>query len=156
MAHNGDDMQIRPISSGDLRDILALNYAPLIKERDTIYLLIAQDHGRYSYIARDADGEALGVVLATGASDGSAVFVLKLWVQPKRRSGGVGGALMDRLEAAAEDAGVGRIWLLSTRDAVAFYERRGYARRTDFLHPDAAAYLQDIKKAPVLAKDLQS
>lgn len=146
---------IRPITPADFETLRELTYAPLIKERDTIYLVLAQDHGSFSFLASEGDGEdLLGVLLALGSSDGSAVFVVTLWVVPEKRGAGAGGALVERLESTARQAGVRRIWLLSTVEAVGFYENRGYEQRLDFLDPATARYVRQVKRTPVFVKEL--
>lgn len=51
-----------------------------------------------------------------------------VYVHPDAAREGVGSALLDRLERAASDAGVAGLGLWASKNAVGFYERRGYDR----------------------------
>ena len=153
-------MHIRNLTPADFPGLLQLPYTPLIKERDTIYLILAQDHGRFCFVAEaesknqaNEDEQPLGVLLALGAADVSSVFVLKLWIRADHRGQGIGSQLLDGLEAAAERAGVRRIWLLATDSALDFYQERGYSQSLNTLAPEAARYVREIKHTPVLVKE---
>ncbi len=148
-------MRIRPLTPADFQTLWRFSYSPLIKERDTIYLLLSQDHPRFSFLAIDERDQPRGALLALVSADGRSIFVIALWVDPAYRGRGIGGGLLERFETAARESGVRRVWLLSTREAVDFYRRRGYRQRTDFLHPEAAAYVEQVKRTPVLVKDLE-
>ncbi len=155
-------MHIRNLTPADFPGLLQLPYTPLIRERDTIYLILAQDHGRFCFVAEaeseaknpaNEDEQPLGVLLALGAADVSSVFVLKLWIRADHRGQGIGSRLLDGLEAAAGRAGVRRIWLLATDNALNFYQERGYSQSLNTLAPEAARYVREIKHTPVLVKE---
>ncbi len=151
-------MLIRNLTPADFPGLLQLPYTPLIKERDTIYLIMAQDHGRFCFVAEaknkaNDDEQPLGVLLALGAADVSSVFVLKLWIRADHRGQGIGSRLLDGLEAAADQAGVRRIWLLATDSALDFYQGRGYRQSLNTLAPEAARYVREVKGTPVLVKE---
>ena len=159
-------MHIRNLTPADFPGILQLPYTPLIRERDTIYLILAQDHGRFCFVAEaeagaksetknqaNDDEQPLGVLLALGAADVSSVFVLKLWIRADHRGQGIGSRLLDGLEAAAGRAGVRRIWLLATDSALDFYQERGYSQSLNTLAPEAARYVREVKGTPVLVKE---
>jgi ribosomal protein S18 acetylase RimI-like enzyme len=150
------NITIRHLRAEDFPAIARINYAPLIRERDTIYLVLAQDHRRFSFVAQDATGRLQGVALGLGAADASAVFLLNLWLAPAARHQGVGSMLMDCVEDAAARAGAQRVWMLSTDPAVDFYRRRGYRQTTDFLAGAAADYVARVKATPVLMKHLEA
>ena len=155
-------MHIRNLTPADFPGLLQLPYTPLIRERDTIYLILAQDHGRFCFVAEtkseannqaNEDEQPLGVLLALGAADVSSVFMLKLWIRADYRGQGIGSRLLDGLEAAANRAGVRRIWLLATDSALDFYQERGYSLSLNTLAPEAARYVREVKGTPVLVKE---
>ena len=79
-------------------------------------------------IARDAHGRALGCG-AFRPLDGSVAEVKRMLARPGTT--GVGSAVLGFLEAEAARLGFAQLWLetrLVNARAVAFYERRGYAR----------------------------
>lgn len=84
-------------------------------------------------VARDA-GTIVGFVtygLATGAyeSDATRGMVHNVWVDPERRGGGVGAALLARAEADLADRGADVVALevmADNEDARRFYRREGY------------------------------
>lgn len=60
-----------------------------------------------------------------------AAEVKRLYVRPAYRGGGVAAALMDALEAGAQESGYSELYLDTKddlADAIRFYERRGYER----------------------------
>ena len=84
-------------------------------------------------VARDAQGRALGCgalrpLVAAGA-DGNVAEIKRMFAVPG--TSGVGSAVLAFLEAEAVRLGYAQAWLETRRvnvRAVAFYERRGYAR----------------------------
>lgn len=83
-------------------------------------------------IARDDDGEALGFAsysrLWPAAGADVSLFLKELFVREGHRRRGVGGQLLDAVEAAASTAGSSRLEWTGDADnavALAFYEARG-------------------------------
>ncbi|MFJ9893580.1 GNAT family N-acetyltransferase [Streptomyces sp. NPDC091280] len=82
-------------------------------------------------IARDDDGEALGFAsyskLFPAAGADMSLFLKELFVRERARRQGVGGQLMDAVEAAAAAVGSRLEWLADVDNpaALAFYEARG-------------------------------
>lgn len=84
---------------------------------------IAAD-GLRLWVNRGADGTLEGCAgLERCGTDG---LLRSVAVVPDRRGGGLGGRLVETVEAAARAAGLGRLYLLTTGDAALFL-RHGYA-----------------------------
>jgi putative acetyltransferase len=103
---------------------------------DEIFTMTAEELDRPGltfYVARDAQGRALGCVARQDAQD--YVEVKRLFVPSEGRGKGVARALMARLEADARARGCYRV-LLETAEAlvpaVRLYETLGYVRRGPF------------------------
>jgi GNAT superfamily N-acetyltransferase len=90
-------MEIREINPDDFFLLNQLDWTPLPKERDSIYLILSVDQSGCSFIAEE-NKEFLGVLLATRSADGRSVYVNQLLVSPFARRRGVGGQLLARLE----------------------------------------------------------
>jgi ribosomal protein S18 acetylase RimI-like enzyme len=90
-----------------------------------------------AWIAETPAGEPLGFAQGFGQYptwSGDEVFYLaNLWVNPDRRTGGVGTALMAAVEHHARETGRSRVELLVDRSnpAFAFYRRLGLLERND-------------------------
>lgn len=80
-------------------------------------------HLEHFVVARDAGGAVVGAVGAEVC--GADALLRSLVVAPSRRGGGLGGALVSRLDHAAGAWGVRRWWLLTTT-AEAFFAARGF------------------------------
>ncbi len=80
-------------------------------------------------VAEDAGGIAGFGQLNQADGEVEAVYVL-----PGRQSEGIGGALLRFLEDAARAAGLERLHLSATLNAVPFYERAGYAGEGSTVH----------------------
>lgn len=146
--------RIRRLTPADFGALLEYEWDPLVRERDTIYLFLTQDHSSTSFVAEDDEGGAVGYVVAARSADGRAAFVFHLHVRHDRRGDGIGRALMERLEAAAREAGVERIWLLASGKASRFYTHIGYVQSRDLLDPHAARHVGSVKNASVLVKEI--
>ena len=144
-------MQIRNLRKEDFFLLNQMDWTPLPRERDSIYLFLALDHTDCSFIAEE-DGKILGVLLCTRSSDGKSIYVNHLLVDRKIRKKGVGGKLLQRLHEFAEQAGVERIWLLAYDDLKAYYERHGYREAYEFLSPELKQYLNNQKKSRAFVK----
>lgn len=148
-----EELLVRGLRQGDLRNLLAYDFSPLITERDTIYLIVSRDHGGVSAVA-ELDGKPAGFVLGVRSADGRSVFLLQLHVRRELRRMGIGERLLRELERRAQKLGVERVWLLTTL-ARSFYEKRGYVLDGDVLDPEALAYVLAVKKSLVLSKKLR-
>jgi ribosomal protein S18 acetylase RimI-like enzyme len=151
---SSDICGIRCLTPADFGALLQYDWHPLVRERDTIYLFLTQDHAQMSLVAEESGGEAAGYVIAARSADGKGAFVFHLHVRRGRRRRGIGRALMRRLEANAREMGVERVWLLAGLAAREFYERMGYVRSSSFLEHDAARQVRDVKNASVLVKEI--
>ena len=143
-------LAVRGLRPGDLPGLLAYDFAPLITERDTIYLIVSRDHGGVSAVA-ELDGRVAGFCLGVRSADGRSVFLLQLHVKKELRRRGIGTRLLEELEDRARKLGVRRVWLFTTLTR-SFYEKRGYASSADVLDPEALAYVMSVKKSLVLSK----
>ncbi|MEN3278639.1 MAG: putative acetyltransferase [Massilia sp.] len=96
-------------------------------------------------VAHSCAGHYAPDVLAA-AVDGSAILgyaVLALltdevdaaFVDPAQHGRGIGRVLLAALEADARAAGIGRLFLSASLNAVPFYERAGFAAVREELHP---------------------
>ena len=146
-------MRIRNLRKEDFFLLNEMDWDPLPKERDSIYLFLALDQGDCSFVAED-DGGFLGVILCTRSADGKSIYVNHLLVVSKARKQGVGGRLIERLHEYAEQAGVERIWLMAYDDLREYYERSGYRESYDFLSPELKEYLLSKKKVYAFVKYL--
>lgn len=84
-------------------------------------------------VARDEDGVALG----TGALSlsGDWAELKRMWVDPAARGKGISKAILADLEVRAAGSGVAVLRLetgVANHEALALYERAGYARREPF------------------------
>ncbi|HET6474827.1 MAG TPA: GNAT family N-acetyltransferase [Thermoleophilia bacterium] len=94
-------------------------------------LKLARDPGLF-LVARDTGGRIVGTVM--GGWDGRRAYVYHLAVAPERRRRGVGGALMDELEARFRGLGAvkAKLQILAENDdSKAFFAGRGYLLETD-------------------------
>ena len=86
------------------------------------------------FVGRDAAGSALGMAALIERPDRTAELK-RMFVHEDARGQGLASALMDRLEAAAAEAGVHTIQLETgplQHAAIALYEKRGYTRIPNF------------------------
>ncbi len=146
------NVTVRPIRPAEIDWLWTLDWNPLPRERDTFYVLALAMQGRWAWLA-EIDREPAGVLLASASDAQSQVYLNHLLVLAPARGRGVGTALMDRLETEAAAAGIRRI-ILFTGDARGFYERRGYAVTTRALPAPIQSFVERVKSALVMAKDL--
>ena len=149
-----EPFRIRRLDASDFGTLLSYDWDPLVRERDTIYLFLTQDHPSMCFVAEDAEGNALGYVIAARSADGRAAFILHVHVRPDARGRGMGRALMERFETSCRAEGLKRIWLLAGKRARGFYERVGYVQSRELLHPEAARHVGSVKNALVLVKGI--
>ena len=146
------ELSVRGLEPGDLPGLLAHDFSPLVTERDTIYLIVARDHGGVSAVA-ELDGKPAGFALGVRSADGKSVFLLQLHVRSELRRRGIGTRLLHELEGRARSLGVERVWLLTTL-ARSLYEKRGYSSSLGVLDPEALRYVRRVKRSLVLSKRL--
>jgi N-acetylglutamate synthase-like GNAT family acetyltransferase len=145
-------VHIKPIRPEQIDWLSGMDWAPLVKERDTFYLLALAMQGRWAFLA-EIDGEPAGLVLASTNDAQSQLYVNHLLVGAAYRGAGVGTALMDRLEQETRAAGIRRVWLM-TVEARGFYERRGYRVADDVLPGPLQRFVERVKRSQVMVKDL--
>ena len=147
-------MQIRPLTQDDFFLLNQMDWSPLPRERDSIYLTIAVGQNACSFIAWE-NHEFLGVILATRSCEGTSIYVNHLLVSELARGQGVGRKLLQRLEQYALDSEVSHIWLLCQDETVNWYEALGYRETSEFLTPGIEVYLRDTKKVHVFLKEFK-
>lgn len=147
-------MRIRNLKQEDFTRLWEMDWSPLIKERDSIYLVIAVDQQGTSFVAEDEDGEWLGVLLVTRSADGASCYVNHLLVKDEARGRGVGSALMERLKEACRSLGIRRIWFLTSEKTRGFYERLGFQVDFSLFCEAAGEYLKERKRTLAMKLDL--
>lgn len=131
-----DDVRIRTAGEGDAeglaRLLTHLGYPTTPAEMAARLEPILPDPAYHTLVA-DAAGELVGMVgVFRGRAysfDAPYARVLSLVVDPARRGGGIGAALMEAAEAWARRVGAGSVHLttaLRREGAHRFYERLGY------------------------------
>ena len=133
-------MTIRNCTQEDFFNLWEMDWGPLPKERDTLYLIWCVDHSELSFVAEDEAGGPLGVLLASRSANGRSCFLNHLLVSSNARGQGVGAALVKRLKDICAALGVQRIWFFTGDKIRPFYEKLGFQVDTSFLHPQLAAY----------------
>ena len=105
----------------------------------TSFRRLVEGDGMYAAIARDDDGQVVGLVhWTTHASTWNPAgycYLEDLFVSPHARGGGVGQALIRHVRKWADDAGCGKVyWLTQETNATAraMYDR--VAESTGFVH----------------------
>ncbi len=147
-------MKIRNLGIDDFFLLNELDWTPLPKERDSIYLLMALEQQPCSFVAQDDDGAFLGILLASQGATGDSIYVNHLLVHEKARGLGLGSKLMAALEGYAGPAGVGRIWLLCESETIEYYQGKGYVESYEFLTPELEQYLLAKKQVHAMAKSM--
>jgi len=144
-------MRIRKLEEKDFFLFNQMDWSPLPKERDSIYLNLTIDQADCSFVAEE-EGEFLGVILCTRSADGQSVYVNHIWVKKEARKKGVGGKLMARLERYAARQGVRRIWLFCWDELIDWYRSQGYRESYSFLSPELKEYVRNVKKVRAFVK----
>jgi putative acetyltransferase len=132
-ATQGDCEAIWTVHVRAIREVCSGSY-PADRIAAWAQLLSPDSYGRalgehFFIVAEDA-----GAILAFGQLDQSKGEVEAVYVRPDCQGQGVGAAILSQLEEAARDAGLKRLQLSSTLNAVPFYERSGYAREGGTVH----------------------
>ncbi|MEP6482185.1 MAG: GNAT family N-acetyltransferase [Rhodoglobus sp.] len=123
---------LEPAAQPDVERLLRLGeeFALSLYPADECFLLPVSElekPGVSVFVAR-LEGEAVGMAALVGRGDGSAELK-RLFVDGRARGQGLAGGLLDAVEQAARDAGVGVIQLETgprSTAAIALYEKRGY------------------------------
>lgn len=147
--------RVRRLTGADFKALMEYDWTPLVVERDTVYLYLLQDHGRYCLAAED-EGGALGYLVAARSADSRAAFIFHVHVRPDRRRRGIGRALVRALEETAARDGVGLVWFLAREEARDFYSELGYRPSHDLLDPEARRYVSKVKRTMAMAKKLSA
>ena len=125
-------MNIRPYQDADAAAVVALwgavlpHPAPHNDPATSLRQKLAV--GRDLFYVADVDGAVVGTVL--GGYDGHRGWVYSLAVLPEHRRGGIGTALVLRLEQDFAERGCLKVNLqvrASNAGVIAFYEKLGYA-----------------------------
>ncbi len=150
--------RVRPLTGADFGALLRYDWSPLVVERDTVFLFLTRDHGRYCLVAEDDEGRALGYLVAARSSDAGegAAFIFQVHVRKPKRRRGIGSALVGELEETARGDGVDLVWFLAREEAQGFYSKLGYRPSGKLLHPEALRYVTDVKRTMVMAKRLSA
>jgi GNAT superfamily N-acetyltransferase len=148
-------MRIRNCTQEDFFKLWEMDWTPLPKERDTIYLILTIEHCGLSFVAEDGHGAWLGVLLASRSTDGDSCFLNHLLVMRPAREKGVGSALVRHLQRICTDIGVRRIWLFTKERNRRFYRRLGFNEDSTLLVPSVAEYTR-AKKGFVMTIHLPS
>ena len=132
---------IRPASAGDRDRIVAdledWGMRPVARLGE-----LYDPAGDPALLAVDADGMQCG--LLTYRIDDRGLEIGTLHAATQRQ--GIGSALVDAAMAAAREAGIARVWLVTTNDnldAIRFYQRRGF--KLSALRPDAVREARKLK-----------
>lgn len=151
----GAYVKIRNCTQKDFFKLQEMDWAPLPKERDTIYLILTIEHAALSFVAEDREGSWQGVLLASRSTDGSSCFLNHLLVMSSSRSKGVGSALVEHLKVRCAEIGIRRIWFFTNQNNRAFYQRLGFEEDSSFLDEPLAEYAR-LHKGLVMAIHVQS
>jgi GNAT superfamily N-acetyltransferase len=136
---------IRNCTQEDFFKLWEMDWAPLPKERDTIYLILTIEHSGLSFVAEGQGGDWQGVLLASRSTDGLSCFLNHLLVMSPVRSQGVGSALIEHLKDRCTEIGVRRIWFFTNENNRRFYQRLGFEEDSSFLEPSLAEYARSHK-----------
>ena len=137
-------MRVREATSGDASAVLALHREAILARGPGAYdgdqvaaWAERDDPSRYpigdpnhEFVVCEVDDE----VIAFGDLDAESGEIVGVYVHPEYDRRGVGTAVLERLETAAADRGHGRVELTASKNAVGFYERRGYERLEEVRH----------------------
>ncbi|MBN1807569.1 MAG: GNAT family N-acetyltransferase [Planctomycetes bacterium] len=146
---------IRNIEQEDFARIWEMDWSPLIKERDSIYLVIAVDQAPLSFVACDEDtGEWLGVLLCSRSGNGLSCYINHLLVMERARGKGIGSRLVQSLIDQCGVLGVRRIWFFTSERNRVFYERLGFSEDFSFFSPAVYNYVTTEKMALAMSREV--
>jgi ribosomal-protein-alanine N-acetyltransferase len=151
----------RPYTPADFEAIYALEELcfkpPFRFSRHMMHALVTSRNAAIWTAESAAVLTGFGIVTWVRHRGAITAYVETLEVAPSERGGGVGRALLERLEAAAEEAGASGIGLhvdALNAAAIGLYEAAGYAclgRRENFYpeHRAALLYAKDLNPSPL-------
>lgn len=135
--------EVRPGDAADARELLDVHRAAILAADGDAYTpaqrrawAAAQDDPeqypladstQWVAVAEDADGAVVafvGVDLADGVLE-------TLYVHPDAQGVGLGTRLLERAETTAREDGLDHLVMAASRNAVAFYEGRGYRQTAE-------------------------
>ncbi len=130
---NKSEITIRPATLEDLGDILSIDSAlfpPGISYDAETFLFYLVDKATVTFIA-EAKGAIAGFVIfrPNSSTEGGLVTIDVL---PEFERRGIGGALLQKVEGAAKEAGYSMMVLqadVANDNAIRFYEKHGYKTR---------------------------
>ncbi|HEX2048808.1 MAG TPA: GNAT family N-acetyltransferase [Acidimicrobiales bacterium] len=134
---------IRPLAPGD-EDAAARLLDAEVAGRRQVRLGEVHDVLALPGFVADVGGQLVG--MATYAVEGERAELAVLAVSDTHRRGGIGSALIEAVAAAATEAGVSDLWLVTTNDnldALRLYQRRGF--RLSQLRPGAVDASRRVK-----------
>lgn len=134
LANAGDLAAMARVHLASVRVLCSGHYG-----REEIERWTTVDPGLYARLLRSATvyvAARSGVVVGFAALSVARREIRAVYVDPAAAGGGVGGRLLTRLERLARALGVRELHLAATLNAVAFYERHGWA--LDEAHPALA------------------
>lgn len=76
-----------------------------------------------------------GIIVGYAILDTDSGEVDAVFVEPSRQGGGIGQALMQTLDAMAREAGLDKLFLSASLNAVVFYERAGFRVLRERMYP---------------------
>jgi GNAT superfamily N-acetyltransferase len=142
----GPELVIRPIRDderAELERVVSERWgSPRMVSRGTVHRIA----DLACLIATDQRGRWAGLA-AYRAADGACELVM---LEAFERGHGTGAALLDAVIAAAREAGLHRLWLVTTNDntdALRFYQRRGL--RLAHLRPEAVTQARELLKPEI-------
>lgn len=133
---------LREFEEADLDEVHALIVRTIEASYAGVYCRTAIDHF-HEHHARDeivkdaAEGytlvlEADGSIVGTGSLVGTSIS--RMYVAPKHQGKGLGGQILEALEARARAGGVETVGLAASIPARRFYERNGYRLLAEGAH----------------------
>jgi predicted GNAT family N-acyltransferase len=120
-----------------------IRFAVFVEEQKVPLAMELDEHDAVCVhaLARSEDGTAVGTGRLLPDGHIGRMAVLKAW-----RGKGVGGAILERLVAAARARGNREVMLSAQTHALGFYKRYGFAEEGD-VYPDAGIPHQDMRLA---------
>ncbi|MFA5367837.1 MAG: GNAT family N-acetyltransferase [Dehalococcoidia bacterium] len=108
--------------------------------------IAAQIAGGYEYYLIHRDGEPVGYLAVVPNPAKSSSQFSKLYVLKDKRSGGIGKESMDFVEELCRKSNIKTLWLTVNKynkEAIAWYERLGFARVGDIVMDIGGEYIMD-------------